>query len=124
MGFSSTCRSAGFAFVGVFFVATSAFAHSYPKTAQPPMNGTVKTAPSEVVIDFTGDLEPKLSTFEVLDAHAVRIDAGDAHVDPSDAKRMRVGLQPLQPGTYTVAWHVTSVDAHRTEGKFVFTIAP
>lgn len=124
MGFSSTRRSASFALVGVFFLATSAFAHSYPKTAQPPMNGTVKTAPSEVVIDFTGDLEPKLSTFEVVDAHDVRVDAGDAHVDPGDEKRMRVGLKPLQPGTYTVEWHVTAVDAHRTEGKFVFTIAP
>lgn len=123
MGFSSTCRSASFAVVGVFFVATSAFAHSYPKTALPPINGTVKTAPSEVVIDFTGDLEPKLSTFEVIDVHAVRVDAGDAHVDPGDAKRMRVGLKPLQPGIYTVEWHVTSVDTHRSEGKFVFTIA-
>jgi copper resistance protein C len=112
------------ALVGVCFVATSAFAHSYPKTAQPPMNGTVKTAPSEVVIDFTGDLEPKLSTVEVIDAHGARCDTGDAHTDPGDAKRMRVGVKPLPPGIYTVEWHVTSVDTHRTEGKFVFTIAP
>ena len=110
--------------IGFLFAAAPAFAHSYPTSAEPPMNGTVKTAPSEVVIDFTGALEPALSTFEVFDANGTRVDTGDAHTVPGNAKRMRVGVKPLPAGTYTVKWHATAIDTHRTEGSFAFTIAP
>ena len=29
----------------------------------------------------------------------------------------------LRPGTYTVYWHVVSVDTHRTEGSLKFVVA-
>ena len=32
-------------------------------------------------------------------------------------------LPKLTPGTYTVNWHVTSVDTHKTEGNYKFTVA-
>jgi copper resistance protein C len=35
-----------------------------------------------------------------------------------------VDLPRLPPGTYTVVWHVTSVDTHKTEGRFDFTVVP
>jgi copper resistance protein C len=34
-----------------------------------------------------------------------------------------VTLPKLPPGTYTVNWHVTSVDTHKTEGNYTFTVA-
>ncbi|MGA3399614.1 MAG: copper resistance protein CopC [Acetobacteraceae bacterium] len=30
----------------------------------------------------------------------------------------------LPAGQYTVIWHVTSVDTHKTEGRFTFSVAP
>ena len=30
----------------------------------------------------------------------------------------------LPPGRYSVIWHVTSVDTHKTEGQFSFSISP
>ena len=49
------------AFVLVVGLAASgtAFAHAYLKTAVPPKNGTVRSAPTEVVIDYTEGVEPK-----------------------------------------------------------------
>ena len=35
---------------------------------------------------------------------------------------MRVSLKSLSPGTYRVRWHVLSVDTHKTEGSFTFTV--
>jgi methionine-rich copper-binding protein CopC len=31
---------------------------------------------------------------------------------------------PLKPGVYTVHWHAVSVDTHRTQGSFQFTVRP
>jgi methionine-rich copper-binding protein CopC len=88
------------------------------------MNGSVKSPPAEVVIDFTGDLEPELSTAEVLDVNGARVDKGDAHTVADNVRRLHVGLKPLSPGIYTVRWQATSIDTHRTEGSFTFTISP
>jgi len=30
----------------------------------------------------------------------------------------------LPPGIYTVIWHVTSIDTHKTEGRYQFTVGP
>ncbi len=104
--------------------AGPALAHSFPKTAQPAAGSTVKNAPSEVVILFTEALEPKFSSLQVFDAQNHEVDTGNAHVDPSDAKRFSVGLKPLPPGPYKVVWHATSVDTHKTQGSYTFTVAP
>ncbi|EFF0775469.1 hypothetical protein CCF12_004236, partial [Escherichia albertii] len=29
---------------------------------------------------------------------------------------------PLKPGTYTVNWHVVSVDGHKTKGQYTFSV--
>jgi methionine-rich copper-binding protein CopC len=35
---------------------------------------------------------------------------------------MRVGLKGLGAGTYKVNWRVLSVDTHRSEGNFTFSV--
>ena len=30
--------------------------------------------------------------------------------------------QTLQPGNYTVDWHVVSVDGHKTRGTYTFSV--
>lgn len=100
----------------------AAFAHAFPKTAQPSAGSTLAAAPTQVVIVFTEALEPRFSSLDVLDAQGQRVDKGDVHVAPADAARLIVGLKPLAHGTYKVVWHATSVDTHRTEGSYTFTV--
>ena len=99
-------------------------AHAYPKSAEPVASSVVKAAPGAVTIAFSEALEPQFSTLTVVDAAGNGVDLGDAAVAPADAKRLSVHLRPLGPGVYKVAWHVTSVDAHKTEGSYSFTVAP
>ena len=102
-------------------ITTGAEAHAFLRTARPAVGSTVATAPREVVIDFTEGVEPAFSAIAVTDGAGRRVDTGDPHRDGAP-DRLAVALKTLAPGTYTVAWHATSVDTHRTEGRFTFTV--
>jgi hypothetical protein len=101
-----------------------ALAHAFLTTAVPAVGSTVTASPAEVDCNFTEALEPTFSTLAVQNAAGARVDTGKMHLAPGDAKRMVIGVQHLPAGTYTVTWHATSVDTHRTEGHFTFTVAP
>ncbi len=103
----------------------SALAHADLASADPAAGATVKTAPTEVSITFTEEVEPKFSTIQVLDAGGKRVDDGKAHTAPDNEKLLSVGLKPLAPGTYKVIWHAMSADdSHKTKGNYVFTVKP
>jgi hypothetical protein len=102
----------------------TAWAHAHLKTAVPAPDSTVQTPPNAVTINFTEGVEPHFSSIEVQDAAGHRVDKGVAATAPTDNKRFSIGLQPLQPGTYKVVWHATSVDTHQTNGTFQFTVKP
>jgi methionine-rich copper-binding protein CopC len=104
--------------------SASAEAHAYLRRAMPISGSTIRTAPAELTLDYTEEVEPRFCTVAVLNAQGQHVDKGDLHIAPDNAKRLVIGLQPLPPGTYRVEWHVTSVDTHRTDGKFAFTVRP
>ena len=101
----------------------AAFAHAHLKAATPAVDSNVRTPPTEVAIDFTEGVEPVFCTIEVVDAQGVHVDDGPAHTLPGDNKHLVVALKPVSSGTYTVRWHATAVDTHKTEGTYQFTVA-
>jgi hypothetical protein len=101
------------------FGATVAQAHAFLDHAEPRVGSTVPTAPRELSLSFTQELEAAFSTVEVRDANGTRVDQGKARIS---ASVMRVGLKALSPGTYKVHWHALSVDTHTTEGSFSFQV--
>ncbi len=106
------------------FSAGQAFAHAHLVTAEPAVDGSVAAPPTQVVINFTEGVEPKFSDIEVRNASDQRVDNADPHTAATDVKRLIVSLKPLSPGTYTVTWHATAVDTHKTDGTFHFTVHP
>jgi copper resistance protein C len=98
---------------------TTAEAHAFLDHAEPRVGSTVPTAPRELSLTYTQNLEPAFSAVEVSDANGKRVDLGKPSIS---ASVMRVGLKPLLPGTYRVRWHVLSVDTHTTEGNFTFHV--
>jgi copper resistance protein C len=111
---------------GAVFCAglSAAEAHAFLDTAEPGVGATVTAAPAAVTLSFTEGLEPRFSSITVADASGQRVDLGDAHLVQGDQTRFAVGLKPLPPGRYKVEWRVTSVDTHKTNGNFSFTVAP
>jgi copper resistance protein C len=102
-------------------LTTSAFAHAHLTSAIPAANSTVK-APTEVTLHFTEALEPRFSTIQVLNAAGQDVGDGKPYLAASSATTFITGVKALTPGAYKVVWHATSVDTHKTEGTFQFTV--
>jgi methionine-rich copper-binding protein CopC len=100
-----------------------AFAHAFLERASPPVGSEIPVSPLAVTITFTEGVEPAFSTIEVQNAQGARVDKNDPHL-AGEPTKLAVSLQPLPPGQYTVIWHATSVDTHKTEGRFTFNVSP
>ncbi len=97
-------------------------AHAFLDHAVPAVGAQVGSAPTEVKIWFTEEVEEALSSVQVLDAAGNVIDKKDCHRDPKDKKLLIVSLPDKLPeGAYKVVWKVVSTDTHMTNGDFKFT---
>jgi copper resistance protein C len=104
------------------FRADMAGAHALLDHADPRVGNTVN--PRMVSLWFTQNLESSFSGIEVLDANGQPVNTGRAVVDSNDRELLRVPVKALPAGTYTVRWHVLSVDTHTTQGNFTFRVEP
>lgn len=101
----------------------AAFAHAFLDRASPAVGSDVTGSPSSLALTYTEPVEPLFSSVQVTDASGARVDQGTP-TTRDDGRVLAVGLKPLSPGVYSVEWHVTSVDTHKTEGHFTFTVKP
>jgi methionine-rich copper-binding protein CopC len=99
--------------------SSAAHAHAFLDHASPLVGSTVASAPRELALTFTQNLEAAFSSVQVTDANGGRVDSGKPQIT---GNTMRVGLKSLPQGTYRVRWHVLSVDTHKTEGSFTFHV--
>ncbi len=100
-----------------------AFAHAFLDRASPAVGSAVSGSPTALDLTYTEPVEPLFSTVQVTDASGARVDEGKLATQ-EDGRVLVVKLKTLPPGIYTVAWHVTSIDTHKTEGHFTFTVKP
>lgn len=103
-------------------LVTQASAHAFLKTASPAVGSTVSSPPSQVVINFTEGVEPSFSTVIVQNAQGAQLATGKPHLVGGDT-HLAIDVKPLPPGIYTVTWHATATDTHKTQGSFKFTVA-
>jgi copper resistance protein C len=96
-----------------------ATAHALLEHATPLVGSSVPSAPKEVALTFTQNLEASFSTVVVTNASGQRVDAGRASIT---GNTMRVLLRSIGPGSYQVHWRVLSVDTHTTSGNFSFRV--
>jgi copper resistance protein C len=102
--------------------SSRAFAHAMPDHADPRVGSTVSSAPGDVTIHFTQEIEPAFSAIQVFDPSGKQIDKKDSHIDSQSRATLVVSVPNLSSGTYKVVWHVVSVDTHKTQGDFKFTV--
>jgi copper resistance protein C len=110
--------------IGAFIVAGPAhgLAHAFLDHATPAIGSTVAAAPAAVKLWFTQAIEPAFSGINVTDEAGHEMTQGKAARDAADPRLLTIAVEKLAPGTYKVTWHVTSVDTHKTEGNFEFTV--
>ena len=98
------------------------FAHAFLERAQPPVGSEVAGSPHQIVLTFTEGVEPLFSTIELRNASGSVVPTGKPKSPSDDNRQLLVDLPVLSSGEYTVTWHATSVDTHKTEGSFRFTV--
>src|SRR5208283_4298649 len=100
----------------------AASAHAFLREAVPAVGSTVQTAPQNLILLYTESVEPAFTTVTV--AAGAHFEAARPQPSADDPRQISVPLKPMTAGIYTVTWHATSVDTHKTEGHFSFTVAP
>ncbi len=121
--FLSLARIAAGALLLLPLAARTAAAHGFPASEEPAAGSTVTTAPAEAAIVFNAPIESMFSKLEVVDASG-DAEGAAAPALAKDRRRLSVKLKPLGAGRYTVKWVAVAEDGHRTQGSYVFTVAP
>lgn len=109
-------------------------AHTVLVRTMPAAETVVAQPPSEVRFWFNEPIERQFSRIEVF---RVALDPATGDVKPGQridqgwlpgpraAREVGVRLpETLAPGRYVVQWAVLAIDAHRTQGSFMFTYDP
>jgi methionine-rich copper-binding protein CopC len=101
-------------------------AHARYASSEPGIGEVLQTPPTEVVIEFTQDLQKIAGRYDIQVTSAVPspVTAGPAVIDDTDRSRMSVPLQPgLAVGRYVVRWaNVSDEDGDPSEGGFSFYV--
>ncbi len=112
------------ALVAVLSGVAPAFAHAFLVTSDPPVGSTVASAPKFLRLTFTEGLEIAFCRVAVTDGMGMDDTAGKPQPVPGHPEQMMVALNITMPGRVMVSWHAVSVDTHKTQGNFSFTVAP
>lgn len=106
-------------------IASAQPAHAILLSSNPAKDAVLRTPPTQVQMWFSEDLNPALSTAQVINAERKRVDDSDPHVNANNSKEMDISLQAnLPPDVYIVVWRTDSADdGHVLLGSFIFTVA-
>jgi len=96
----------------------SAFAHANLDSASPKYRQRLQAPPRAVVLHFDQAVQAQPNAIEVKNEFG-RMLSGVARVK---GQTVRVPLQRLPRGPYTVRWHVLSEDGHVVSGVFTFGV--
>lgn len=115
--FSSACvLAAG-------LLSQQALAHAHLKTETPAADSQVSVAPTELTLGFSEGVEPSFSKVQLSGPDHQPVKIGDFKLAAKDNTQVLIGLPaPLASGKYVVSWHVVSVDGHKTQGTYGFTV--
>lgn len=116
-------RLAGVAAASLLAITGQAFAHAHLATSVPADKSAV-AAPSELDLTFTEALNLKFSGISVTGPDKQAVKLGTGALMDGDKMLMVPVNGTLTPGTYTVEWHALSVDGHKTNGTYAFTVKP
>ncbi|MDP9265259.1 MAG: copper resistance protein CopC [Chloroflexota bacterium] len=100
----------------------TAEAHATYVRSNPAADARLVRPPTEVRVVFSEPPAPSGSDIHVSDASGRRVDKGDV-VPSGEENGLKVSLEPIGDGGYTVVWTALSaVDGHSYRGTFVFAV--
>ena len=123
MLFTASHLTRALVFAATLATTPAVFAHAPLKNQYLAAHAEVTAAPQALTLNFSEGIEPKFSGVTLTGAQQQSIKTGAVKRNEQDKTQMIVPLeQALQPGNYTVDWHVVSVDGHKTRGTYTFSV--
>ncbi|WP_028536144.1 copper homeostasis periplasmic binding protein CopC [Paludibacterium yongneupense] len=99
------------------------WAHAHLNLAE-PADKAVVSAPTAFNLTFSESLNPKFSGIKVTGPDRKEVALGESMLMDGGRVLMVAPVGKLLPGAYKVDWHALSVDGHKTNGSYGFTVAP
>jgi len=99
-----------------------AWAHASLVKSVPAHRAVLQRAPAKVQLWFNERLEPRYSSFSLLDAGGKPVAIGAVAVASDDPRSLAATINALPPGSYSVRYRVLSIDGHVVQNQFTFTI--
>lgn len=107
----------------LWLISQPALAHAHLKASEPADKAEVASSPQVLTLNFSEEVEPAFSGVTLLDARQQTIASEKVRLDSEQHSRLIVPLKaPLAAGDYQVNWHVLSVDGHKTQGSYRFSV--
>src|SRR5690554_6271360 len=105
----------------VLVLGRPADAHARLVSTVPGADEVVDVAPQSVELRFDEAVDVTGRAVRVFDPAGVRVEAGEPRTS-EDGRLVSVDVEADDPGTYTVAWRVTSADGLTISGSFVYHV--
>ena len=99
--------------------ATSAMAHSPLDSTTPANEAVVIVMPSEVLMDFKGDIRLTRVAITHADTHSMEMDLGE---QTAFTQEFALPMHDMGAGEYFVEWRGLGADGHALNGTFSFTV--
>lgn len=103
---------------------TGADAHAFLLKSSPAVGSAVERGTKELTLQFSEAVEVAFSGVEITTASGTPVAVSPVRFADAAHRQLATVLPVLASGSYRVKWHVVSVDTHRTEGTFTFTVKP
>ena len=110
------------AFAGLL-TAAGALAHAHLQQQIPAAGAQLAASPQTLTLSFSEGIEPAFSGVTVTGPQQHAVATGKLTRSADSPAQVTVPVaETLPPGEYTVAWHVVSVDGHKTKGQYTFSV--
>ena len=109
------------AILAAAFGVAAAQAHPKLLSATPAANSTV-AAPGKIALHFSEGLIPAFASIDLVEKKGAAKIAVKTSVSGGGKTLTGEPAKPLASGSYHLTYHVTSVDTHRVQASYDFTV--
>jgi copper transport protein len=107
----------------LLLLARAAEAHADLVRSEPTAGALLDSAPKQLVLEFSEDLDPAFSRVQLFNSKNQVINPGPGVIDPAAPTIIRLALSELPKDSYTAIWRSRSAaDGHVTEGSVPFGV--
>jgi methionine-rich copper-binding protein CopC len=99
-----------------------ATAHAELVSSQPPAGAILETAPAEIALTFSAELDAAASGFVVTDPDGTEVGEGTVDLDVAERNILRGAVVIAGDGLFEVRWTAVAVDGHVEHGSFTFNV--